>query len=356
MRPDAKRPVPAEPPVAQTPGTTFGVSVDEENACAWNSGRAWCWGRNGAGQLGVKATDTVPSNRDDAPSNPCNFLPARLPTVGVAKVVATGGSTCTLDIHGQVRCWGDAGKQNEHGDAPYLVPQLRVKDMAAAGSVRCFVTTTGEVWCQGAIDPRRGDIPNQSHETSDLDPHGLHHVAGVGHAVAVALTNNMAYALRIDGVVLAWGIRDNGDYRTQEVPALRGAKEIRTDGAGACGLLLSGRIVCEPAATPPPPTRLKEVVTFSGGSEHGCAVLTNKSVHCWSNSRAPQDGDLFEMPLLKGAQALSTSIFNGCAVLASSVMCWGNNNWGQLGIGGQIGQRLGPTRVRLPWGSAVPPK
>ncbi len=91
--------------------------------------------------------------------------------------------------------------------------------------------------------------------------------------------------------------------------------------------------------------------TISAGGWNSCAVLDNGSTKCWGENRYGQlgidernntYGDLSgEMDLLTGinlgtgrtATAISTAGNRACAVLDNgSVKCWGDNQFGQLGI------------------------
>jgi len=91
--------------------------------------------------------------------------------------------------------------------------------------------------------------------------------------------------------------------------------------------------------------------TAAGGA-HSCAILDNGSVKCWGKNAHGQLGldytpdnlghqpgemgdNLSSINLGTGrtATAIAAGIFHSCAILDNgSVKCWGNNNYGQLGI------------------------
>jgi len=79
---------------------------------------------------------------------------------------------------------------------------------------------------------------------------------------------------------------------------------------------------------------------ISAGYYHTCGLLVDSSVRCWGDNRYGQLGDNSttnrEIPTavsgITSATAISSGDYHTCAVLADqSVKCWGYNNYGQLG-------------------------
>jgi len=93
-------------------------------------------------------------------------------------------------------------------------------------------------------------------------------------------------------------------------------------------------------------TEEKYVQLVSGGN-HTCGVLVSGSVNCWGNNYWGQLGLGYTLqshpygvsrptmvPGLTGVASLVTGGLHTCAVLVSgSVKCWGYNYYGQLGLG-----------------------
>jgi len=94
---------------------------------------------------------------------------------------------------------------------------------------------------------------------------------------------------------------------------------------------------------------------ISAGFEHTCALLDDKSVKCWGNNYYGQLGlgdknnrgrasgemgdNLPAVDLGKGrvATAISAGMYHTCALLDDkSVKCWGYNNVGQLGLSNRM--------------------
>jgi len=92
---------------------------------------------------------------------------------------------------------------------------------------------------------------------------------------------------------------------------------------------------------------------LSMGGNHGCAVTNDSLVQCWGDDSAGQlgDGTMNALPTPYATQTANSSVvdtniamvatgeIHSCALKAAgSVLCWGGNVYGQLGIGGQPGQ------------------
>jgi alpha-tubulin suppressor-like RCC1 family protein len=99
---------------------------------------------------------------------------------------------------------------------------------------------------------------------------------------------------------------------------------------------------------------LTEVVTISTAPLHTCALKSNGTVVCWGDNKFGQLGDgtvrrsyakAVAVIDLSDAAAISLSGFHGCALkMNGEVVCWGNNAFGQLGDGSLI-NRPSPVTV-----------
>src|SRR5215218_1727706 len=77
------------------------LAAGHAHTCAVADGRAWCWGKDDRGQLGIGMSG--PSCRQSV----CP-LPTRIPDLpSVTAVVAGGGHSCALAATGEAWCWGD---------------------------------------------------------------------------------------------------------------------------------------------------------------------------------------------------------------------------------------------------------
>ncbi len=136
----------------QVSGLTTGVqavSTGNYHACAIRANNAaWCWGRNGSGQLG----DGTTTNR----LAPVWMGMATLGT-NVARVAAGGNHTCAQLTTGPVYCTG-SNVNGQIGDgtttsrqSPVLVSGLAsgVTALSVGVSHSCVLKTDGSAWCWG---------------------------------------------------------------------------------------------------------------------------------------------------------------------------------------------------------------
>jgi alpha-tubulin suppressor-like RCC1 family protein len=132
------------------------VALGYNFACALASGRVYCYGVNGSGQLG----DSTTTRRSE-------LVEARLPPgVTFQSVVAAGLNACALSDAGQAYCWGDngAGQLGIGFDGPrafaYPLP-LAVRQPAGVtftsltigaqldAATACGLTAAGQAYCWG---------------------------------------------------------------------------------------------------------------------------------------------------------------------------------------------------------------
>ena len=179
--------VPAPTPITMPPGVSFtAVSAGWVHAVALDSaGRAWAWGDDSEGQLGVD-TATLPTGA----SGPCGFgrcsatpVPVKLPAgVRLTAVAAGEDYTAAVDTSGRVWTWGT----NDHG---------------ALGLVDTATTCASAVDCNSNGQPSQ---PTDSTPAAARTPAGLRFVA-----VAVTQGQNASedatIALDSHGAAWAWG-------------------------------------------------------------------------------------------------------------------------------------------------------
>lgn len=110
-----------------------------------------------------------------------------------------------------------------------------------------------------------------------------------------------------------------------------------------------------------------QVQAVAAGASHTCALLTSGDVKCWGDNMYGQLGvgdrrargavseDLGSSatPVALGAQRSAIAISAGrahtCAVLADgAVICWGDNRFGQLGVGDRVARGTGDGAASAP--------
>jgi len=126
--------------------------------------------------------------------------------------------------------------------------------------------------------------------------------------------------------------------------------------AAACGSENTVAGPSESGAEPAVTATLPSFVQITIGSNHTCAVTGGGLIYCWGYNFFGQLGDgttqdrLTPVPIQGGAlrfRRVTAGSHHTCAeTTAGKAYCWGNNTWGQLGIGATTGaSRLTPGLV-----------
>lgn len=99
---DPMIPLPDDPPALAANATQ--LAIGQSHACAlMMDGSVQCWGRNGYGELGVPAGDSV-----RCPGGPCLTTPQLVAGLPAAVGIAAGGSTtCAVTPAHDIYCWGE---------------------------------------------------------------------------------------------------------------------------------------------------------------------------------------------------------------------------------------------------------
>jgi len=286
------------------------IAAGAQHACALKAGGgAMCWGYNIGGQLGDGT-----GIRRKTPTQVSGL------TSGVAAIAAGYFHTCALTIGGGVLCWGSNGA-GVLGDGtttgrftPTAVSGLSsgVAALAAGDDHNCAVTTDGSIVCWGwNSHAQLGDGTATNRPTPTA-------VSGLASGVAaIAASGDHTCALTTGGGVLCWGNNTYGGLG---------------DGTGA---------------TRPTPTAViglaSGVAAIAAGVDHTCALTTGGGVLCWGENNDGQVGDgtttnrsapVVVSGLGSGVTAVTARGYHTCAVTAAGgAVCWGQNNYGQVGDG-----------------------
>jgi alpha-tubulin suppressor-like RCC1 family protein len=158
--------------------------------------------------------------------------------------------------------------------------------------------------------------------------------------------------------------------------ALLSDQTVRCWGHNNRGQLGQGGTDVADRVTPTPVPGLTSVTALGAGSQHVCAIVANGTVKCWGANYSHQLGlgdvnaanDNVAHPTptevcktgtgascvpLTGASVVAGGPENTCAVVGTSVYCWGYNNDGQLGCGSCNPTNANPQVVCGP--NACPP-
>lgn len=330
--PEPTAPAPAEAPTDAPPGAQpeseieaaavlpdiVAVTAGLSHTCALNAaGSVLCWGDNTYGQLGT-------GTRTLGGSNP---YPRSVGGLADAKAVAAGDThTCALTADGWVMCWG-SNAYGQLGDgttvsqlAPVTVTGLisGVQQIAAGGSHTCALTAAGGVKCWGDLATTPEDVPGLTSGVSAIAAGYMHTCAIVGDAA-------------VGGAVQCWGANDTGQLGNGTTTASSTPVAVQGLDSGVKAISAGGA----------------PVDRFTAGG-HSCAVTTAGAVKCWGWNDEGQLGDgtttnrlapVNVTGIAAGAQDVAAGDKHTCALVGdvaagtAGVKCWGQNHYGQLGVG-----------------------
>jgi len=314
------------------------VSVGNQFACALTTaGGVKCWGRNANRQLGDGTTDDRLSAVDVVTS-----ASDSTPLTGAVAIASGFYGACALMADGGVKCWGTnsfgqlGNGTNTHSTTPV-------------------------------------DVVTSSTDTSPL--RGVTALSGS--------TTQTTCALMFSGGVKCWGLNDNrqladGTTTNRNAPVdvlaasgsttpMSGAVSVASGGTHTCALISDGGVKCwggnsegqlgigstTAQSYPVSPTGLTSGVTaVTAGHQHTCALKTNGGVVCWGKNNYDQLGvgtgssvarsttavnvrtSSSNSAQLTGVIKISAGYYHTCAVMSSGgIKCWGYNGWSQLGDG-----------------------
>lgn len=309
------------------PFTGFAVGGNHSVAFTNNSSAVYSWGYNGYGQLG-NASTTYSS------------VPVRSGTLtGVTAVAAGAYHTLVMKNDNTVWAWGgnDTGQLGigwsltnpGYTPIPQKVvgstgssPFVNLSSIAANGK-HSLARADGKVWAWGLNSSgQAGRDPAITGAIADpMIVTGI--PAGVS---AIAAGSGFSYAVSANGTLWAWGANDNGQLGN--------------------GTLVSSYTPVQVLTAPGTP--LTGVVQAAGGIQHGLARLSNGEVWAWGYNFFGQLGigpakdssfavkvllvDVNNVPLkARDIRAFGSS---SMALTDGGVWyVWGDNAYGQLGIG-----------------------
>jgi len=346
------------------------LALGTTHACDLASGGiAWCWGLNGTdARLGDEQVgDGV-----------FRAAPFRVPGGHrFTQLVTFARFTCGLRIDSRAYCWGNNGwgSLGAGSNAGYSAVPLAVAGnhsfvkLSAGADHACGVTAANATYCWGHNDWGQFGIGNTGMTTTPvLAANGLQLQsveAGPAYSCGIAMS----------GAAYCWGVNGAGQtgdgtqisygntFRHTPAP-VAGNLTFATLSLGyafACGLTTTGNAYCwgsnggklgdGTTADASAPRAVAGGHTFSqlsSGSGHSCAVTMQHDVYCWGSNGYGQlgaPGGTARSPILAGgglkaAEVAVAGIGTGsggftCAVSKDrlSTLCWGRNDFGQVGNG-----------------------
>lgn len=337
-----------------------------------SGGIVWCWGQNGnEGRIGMAQLGA-----DVISSTPVRVPNTGPDAIRVRKLASFGRHTCALDVNNKAWCWGGNGwgalgvSTISQNATPVAVSGGHTfTDIAVGSEHSCALTGAGAMYCWGHNDWRQFamNAPAMSEAPVAVAPGMQFASLTVGATFTCGITTAaQAYCWGYNG----WG--NLGDAKSisygntfSVAPSIvAGGRSWAQVGAGqihSCGLTTAGQAFCwgnnggklgnggtAESSNPSPLSGAPALKALAIGANHSCALSTVSEVWCWGMNGNGQVGQAASVavirparvPGLTAAEVAASGIATGfgshtCAVTADrlTVKCWGRNDTGQLGNG-----------------------
>lgn len=342
-------------PTAVATATKFAsISTGETVTCARTSaGQVYCWGLNNFGQLGTGSFSAA---------NNCGVPCAQSPVAsatGIAfnSISAGAGHVCGLTSGGVAYCWGANGSgQLGNGDQTNQPGPVQVNGgftfarISAGADHTCGVTTGGAAYCWGAN--HFGQIGALSAPNPSLTPKTV--VGGYAWTEIMAGASSFSCGIVSGGTLRCWGSNRSGQLGIGNP----------NPGYTACSYDSGKPYKC---SEPIPVFNGPNFVSIAGriaGSAGGnaCGLSTSGSAYCWGDNQYGQLGlgtktgptSCYEISHCANAPtavpgytftAVGAGSTHACALTGTGdIYCWGRNFNGQLGDG-TFDERLSPKKI-----------
>jgi alpha-tubulin suppressor-like RCC1 family protein len=203
------------------------VAVGLDHTCvATNDEKVLCWGKNANGQLGIGSTKSIGSKPEDMGNN---LVPVKLGDQPIAALATGSNHTCSLDVVGKVRCWGQndlgqlgrgdkldfGGNSNEAAtDIPPISLPAKVSDLSCGTTHCCSLLEDHRVVCWGSNALGELGVGTKAAVGDDPNEMGTKMVAvelGSNRTpIAVHAGSSHNCVLTSASEVLCWGYNGNG--------------------------------------------------------------------------------------------------------------------------------------------------
>lgn len=343
----------------------YELSVGGGHTCALTTASfpgLQCWGANAEGQLG----DGTTINR---------LTPTNVPMRGFIAVTTGFAHTCALGGLGDVYCWG----QNQYGqigdgtrasrNTPARVLGFGLNShviaIKAGGNRTCALTSAGGVKCWGkGSSTEAGGGASSNDRLTPTDVPGLS-----GGFKEISVGDDNICALNFFGEVKCWGSVVNS---LGPVAPWAGSftQSVSVGGNYICGIDDFHNRICLGDNSSSQfgsavshlgwhgiPVTIGENINWrkiQAATYSSCGVTREGAAMCWGSNQFGQLGSgstntsfvPYEIPSLsEGVQTVSVAVYHACALdVFGRARCWGNNSSGQLGDGTNT-RRLTPTAV-----------
>jgi alpha-tubulin suppressor-like RCC1 family protein/uncharacterized protein YjdB len=339
------------------------LSLTNISSCGLTStGAVKCWGLNNYSQLG-----TFASYEQKTPIDVSGF------TSDITKISLGDSRTCAITTAGAVQCIG-------HGVAGSNTSGISSGAISISSGYMnsCALMSTGGVKCWG--DNWTGQLGDGTwlNKSPAVDVKDL--TSGV---TAITSGSQFSCALLSTKTVKCWGANGYGQLgigttatRNEPTQVLVGGQpisDVASISAGyehACAVLTNGEAMCwgrntygqlgdgttSNKSVPTPVVSLGTTIrAISGGLDHTCAITTGGAAKCWGhNTKGSLGNGTFTdssspvnvVGLGSGVLSIEAGkAYTTCAIVTgTSVKCWGQSFWGNVGDGDKV-DRSSPVNV-----------
>ncbi len=308
------------------------------------NGQVYCWGSNYADVLG-RGNLFLGAPLEHSPTPEPVLISPSTPLTGVKQLVCSSAHNCALLLTGSLVCWGS------NGDGRLGLGE------SSLGLDSAGYASQGPTFNEPVLSVSTGQ---QSH-TCVLLAGGRIQCFGLndfGQAGRIPSTGLLGSILPEPRVVV--GINLHKKVKVA-INSVEGVSAVAPCGSAVC-VLIKGRVVCagsnqlgqlgigSMATTVRTLLQdplwnqtllpLRDITHIYPGqlSDGFCAVTaTSPDIHCWGKVDHTNNGTRRSptvYPRLRGARDIAMGLDVSCAVLGTGdVICWGDNNLGQLGVG-----------------------
>lgn len=329
---DADAPRPVDTSGVLTQVRLIRISVGARHACALDTlGRAYCWGGNDRGQLGVGEATTS------------SAVPVAVDTSGVLAgkrlvlIGSAGATTCALDAEGTLFCWGanDRGQMGNGTvsdtarpiavDTSGVLRGRALRRFSIGGEHACAVDDEGFAYCWGANGHGQLGIGTTDDSRVPVPVPGIRSIPqGAYESVSAGGTSTCGWSS--DGDVACWGANGSGQLG---------------DGS-TTGSTVPVAVTFDPPLSGSGPFRVNV------GAATACLASPGSTTRCWGANGAGQLGDgttrdsrrpvLLAGPAPGQAPPELVRVGAGTRTSCGSTQegrlwCWGSDEFGLLGDG-----------------------
>lgn len=366
------------------------LSIGSDKACyiKESNQELHCWGDNTDGALGLEGAGAEVQT------------PMRVGTGQYQKVSVGESHVCAIGIDGYVYCWGvqeagfsslGVGSADRVVSSPLKVQidtDIKFKEIASAIYHTCAISLEDSLYCwglKGAGNPYAVD--------NDLDIEVIANPQEVnfnGEQTFKEISTNyiQTCAIASSGAIYYWGLDQGGTgalareyvgdvfFAPEKVNSDTDFVSVSTNMLKTCALKSSGSVYCwgdndgnvlgvesddkivhRPMMVRTGKDKEPEILSLATGSKHTCAIRSiDKKILCWGDNESGQLGTgdnkksllpihIEEVPGVSGYKEVAAYDEHTCALtIDGNIYCWGSDISGEQSVGKVIPTIVSSTR------------